>query len=194
MDRVGVENSDPTGFAYYRARVILRDRRLRPETHRCPPSRCGAQTNTTPSASRATGPGATAPAPCTTRSALARRAPRETVEPLTRGAEIVPQWPRGGPAKGRETSSSEGLLKRRRCAGQDPNWGVFAGQRILLKRIPKPRVAGSIPAGGTTSTSANALPGVSRRALLWPGRGERYPNSVSAASAAARPSGGITAE
>jgi hypothetical protein len=32
-----------------------------------------------------------------------------------------------------------GVLKRRRCAGQSANSGVFAGHRIAPKRIPKPR-------------------------------------------------------
>src|SRR6266545_450387 len=44
----------------------------------------------------------------------------------------------------------------------------------IEQRFPKPRVAGSIPAGGTASTSANALPGDPRRALLGPGWGQRY--------------------
>jgi DNA-binding CsgD family transcriptional regulator len=42
----------------------------------------------------------------------------------------------------------------------------------IEQRFPKPRVAGSIPAGGTPSTSANALPDGPRRALLWPGCGQ----------------------
>ncbi len=62
-------------------------------------------------------------------------------------------WPRGGPAKDRETSGNEGMLKRRNCLLTDPFQCVLAGKQSGLHRIPKPRVAGSIPAGGTGEKS-----------------------------------------
>jgi hypothetical protein len=46
---VGVENSDPQGLRVAQhGSFILPTHRLRAETHRCPPRRCGARTNTTP--------------------------------------------------------------------------------------------------------------------------------------------------
>jgi hypothetical protein len=76
--------------------------------------------------------------------------------------------PRGGPAKDRETSGNDEALKRRNRLLNDLFQRVPAGRQSGLHRIPKPRVAGSIPAGGTRSTSTNALLEPPRRALLDP--------------------------
>jgi hypothetical protein len=61
----------------------------------------------------------------------------------------VQQRPRDGPAKDRERSRTESKEKRPNALVKAPIRDIVAGQRRGLKRIPKPRVAGSIPAGGT---------------------------------------------
>jgi hypothetical protein len=81
--------------------------------------------------------------------------------------------PRGGPANGRETSGNKGVLKRRNRLLTDPFQRVLASRQSGLHRIPKPRVAGSIPAGGTRSTCGNGLPSEPRRPFLRPGCGQR---------------------
>jgi hypothetical protein len=48
-------------------------------------------------------------------------------------------WPRAGPAKDRETSGNNGVLKRRNRLLTDPFQRVFAGRQSGLHRIPKPR-------------------------------------------------------
>jgi hypothetical protein len=70
------------------------------------------------------------------------------------------------------------------------------GTSLLAARIPSPDFVPFVRFGpeAPPSSCANALPGVSRRALLWPGCGRPNRKSVSAASAATRPSDGITAE
>jgi hypothetical protein len=65
-------------------------------------------------------------------------------------------WPRNDPAKGRETSGNEGVLKRRNRLLNEPFQRVLARSQTGLHRIPKPRVAGSIPAGGTTQSPRSA--------------------------------------
>jgi hypothetical protein len=61
--------------------------------------------------------------------------------------------PRGGPAKDRETSGNEGVLRDGIACSLTHFQGVLAGRQSGLHRIPKPRVAGSIPAGGTEEFS-----------------------------------------
>src|SRR4029450_2746401 len=69
----------------------------------------------------------------------------QALESIDGGAALAPRRSR----ERQGNVANRGVLKRRRCAGQGANWGIFAGQRTVLKRIPKPRGAGSIPAGGT---------------------------------------------
>jgi hypothetical protein len=86
-----------------------------------------------------------------------RPPPRGRGEPLPGIARTLRELgearrPRNGPAAVARKAGKRCVAKgpkETKCAGQGADWGVFAGQRILLKRIPKPRVAGSIPAGGT---------------------------------------------
>jgi hypothetical protein len=48
-------------------------------------------------------------------------------------------WPRDGPANDRETSGNDGVVKRQNPLFRSGIQHLFAGQRIVLKRIPKPR-------------------------------------------------------
>jgi hypothetical protein len=68
--------------------------------------------------------------------------------------DLDSQWPRRGPVKGRETSTSGGWLKRTNLQAYEiPRWDLPPGQCA--------RVAGSIPAGGTRST-CRTMPACSR--------------------------------
>src|SRR5919198_6749914 len=61
------------------------------------------------------------------------------------------------------------------CSLDFAGWALVA--QWIEQRFPKPRAEVRFLPGARPLTCANALPGHSRRALLGPGWGQRYPNS-----------------